>query len=58
MPPLLLFFAQVNAHLWSFGANVAFPLFGAWLANGSMGLGLPPVDNFLVYNTEGWKWNR
>jgi hypothetical protein len=49
---------MINAHLWSFGANVAFPLFGASLANGSMGLGLPPPDNFLVYNTEGWKEGR
>lgn len=49
---------MVNAHLWSFGANVAFPLFGAWVANQSMGMGLPPADNFLVYNTEGWKKDR
>lgn len=49
---------MINAHLWSFGANVAFPLFGASLANSSMGLGLPPPDNFLVYNTEGWKEGR
>ena len=30
----------------------AFPIFGAWVANKTLDLRLPPLDNLLIMNTE------
>ena len=37
---------------WGFGSTTAFPIFGAWVANKTMDLRLPPLDNLLIMNTE------
>jgi hypothetical protein len=36
-------------------AAAAFPLFGAWVANITQGLRLPPLDNLLIMNTDAYK---